>query len=404
MRTICLAVITILSISVAACASTAKTNVTAAAALRPQVQPLIAKFSNACLVKSDEYDGAIVQESAVGAALLTALIPKAAGAAIDYVGGALQNAGADKKSTMQATAGPYMIQINRWDPSLAGRTLDLLPRARCLHLLAFNDSESKDWALLVEGTDRLPADIQTVRESLDMQELPAPTFYLELAVVLSADQSAFRLLPTFLRYRQAFSGRHREAELLSAVSISRPGVEKPFASTTLLLRGLRIGQTYDLGELTGAGSDWMPLDKPSEAAAEAKGRPHDPTTVEQVLRFDPLNVKVVLTETQDGIKLLKTLGELVSGAKESVTTAVTAALPNAEKAAAAEATRLDERNAYLNAMAAVAVKQAELDAKSDGVEKAKAQAELTKARLEANKAALKAGMTLPFGELYNRPS
>ena len=171
-----------------------------------------------------------------------------------------------------------------------------------------------------------------------------------------------------------------------------------------MLRDLQIASTYDLQALFGSWSDWMPLDRPSEAAVEAQGGAPKSGVVESPRSFDPLNVKALMTETQDGIKLLKTLGEMLSGSKDDITKAVTDALPSQEKKAAAEVSRLDERNAYLSAIADVAIRETELQTKTDPLEKAKAQAELLKAKLAANKAALKAGLALPFGELYSPPT
>jgi hypothetical protein len=233
-----------------------------------------------------------------------------------------------------------------------------------------------------------------------MTDRPAPTFYMEFAVAVSSDQTSFMLVPTFLKYGRSFGGRPRDAELLTAINFSHPGVDKPFASTTVLLRDLEVGKAYDTATLLGSWSEWMPLDTPSDAVSEAKAKPKPEGTKEVPLLFDPLNVKTALTETQDGIKLLKTLGEAISSSKDDVAKAVGDSLPTEAKEKAEQTTRLDDRNAYLTAMEEVNVKEKELAAETDEPKKAKAKAELTKAKLAANKAALKAGIDLPFGDLY----
>ena len=399
MKTQSFAALTIVVFLTTSCHATQKAKPNVAPKAPGVVQPLVAKFSEGCLVPASEVT-AIIQQTGLGAALAAALIPKAAGAAVDFVGGLLKTAGEDQKTVMQASAGPYLYRVGPWSNQTKRRAVDHLPNARCLHLLSFRDATEADWGSVVEGTERAPDNMKAVQEGLGMLDHPAPTFYMEFAVVVSDDRGAFKLVPTFLKFGRSFSGRNRASELLSAISFSHPGTEKPFASGVVLLRGLTAGTTYDVDALLGSWSDWMPFDKPSEAATEAQGQPGKADTVEPARLFDPVNVKTVMTETQDGIKILKTLGELISGSKEDVTKALAAALPSEEKQAAAEASRLDDRNAFVNAMADVKVKEAELNAKTDALDKAKAQAELTKAKLAANKAALKAGMLLPYADLY----
>lgn len=364
------------------------------------VQPLVARFSGSCIVPAGEV-GTIIPQTALGAALAGIFVPKLAGVAVDFVGQLLQKAGEDKKTIMQATAGPYLYRVNPWNE---GRSVDQLPNARCLHLLSFRESPpgNTDWASVVEGTARDATAIRRVQESLGMIDLPAPTFYMELAVVISGDQTSFLLVPTFLKYARSFGGRKSNAELLAAINISHPGAEKPFASTTVLLRDLEIGRAYDTPTLLGSWSDWMPLDRPSEAVGEAKGKPRPNGTIERALLFDPLNVRTALTETQDGIKLLKALGDAISSSKEDVAKAVAASLPSEEKETTEQTTRLDDRNAYLTAMEDVKIKEKELAAETDDLKKAKATAEVVKAKLAANKAALKAGIDLPYGDLYSQ--
>jgi len=362
------------------------------------VQPLIARFSQSCIVP--ETPGRrIIPQAAIGPALAAIFIPKAAGAAVDLVGNLLQKAGKDKKSTVQARADAYLYRVSAWNEERKGRNVEQFPNARCLHLMSFKDASDTDWGSVVKGSTRDPEAAKLVQEHLDMIGRPAPSFYMEFAVVISDDQTAFMLQPTFLKYGRGFGGRNGEAELLSAVDFSHPGVETPFASATVLLRELTVGQTYDVDALVGSWSEWMPLDKPSDAVIEAKGRPAPKDKTEDALRFDPLNVRSVMTETRDGIKLLQSLGEMLASAKEDVAKAAAASRPSEEARKAEEATRLDDRNAYLLAMEEVKIKEQELEGKTD-LEKTKGEAELKKARLAANKAALKAGLTLPFGDLY----
>jgi hypothetical protein len=364
------------------------------------VQPLVARFSGSCVVPAAEV-GTMISQTALGSALAGIFIPKLAGVAVDLVGQLLQKAGEDKKSIMQASAGPYLYRVNPWTDK--GRSVDQLPNARCLHLLSFRESVAgtTDWASIVEGTGRDAAAVRSVQESLGMTGLPAPTFYMEFAVVISGDQTSFMLVPTFLKYGRGFGGRKSNTELVAAISVSHPEAEKPFASTTVLLRDLEVGKVYDAATLLGSWSDWMPLDKPSEAVSEAKGKPKPDGTIERQRLFDPLNVRTALTETQDGIKLLKTIGEAISSSKDDVAKAVGASLPTEEKEKTDQTTRLDDRNAYLTAMEEVKIKEKELAAETDGVKKATAAAALVKAKLAANKAALKAGINLPYGELYS---
>lgn len=400
MRSCCAIAVTIAVVVATGCRTVDKGKIDTAPAPPPKaaVQPLVAAFSRGCIVPLTEVTR-VVPEAGLAATLLAAIIPKAAGAAVDFVGGLLQKAGEDKTTVSQATAGPYLYRVMPFDSALKARRLDLMPDARCLHLMSFQ-GDSEDWGQLVAGTTRLPAAATTVQQNLGMMRRPAPTFYMEFLVLISEDEAHFKLIPTFLKYGRAFSGASRKAELLSAINFSHPGADKPFASTTVLLRGLSLGQTYDAHNLWGSSSEWMPLDKPSELAAEAKGAPPATGIIEKARLFDPINATTVVTETQDGIKLLKALGELISGTKEEVAKAVAAKLPSEETKAAADASRLDDRNAHVTAMAEVAVKEAELATKTDAVERARAQADVVKAKLEANKTALKAGIALPFGELY----
>ena len=364
------------------------------------VQPLIARFSPSCIVPAAEV-GTIIPQTALGPALAGIFVPKLAGVAVDLVGQLLQKAGEDKKTVMQASAGPYLYRVNGWNDR--GRSVDQLPNARCLHLLSFRESVAgtTDWSSVVRGTSRDAAAIRSVQESLEMTDRPAPTFYMELAVVISGDQTSFMLLPTFLKYGRGFGGRKSTAELVAAINVSHPGAEKPFASTTVLLRDLEIGKAYDTPTLLGSGSDWMPIDQPSEAVNEAKGRPRPSGTTERARLFDPLNVRTALTETQDGIKLLKALGEAISSSKEEVAKAAGESVPNEAREKAEQTTRLDDRNAYLTAMEEVKIKEKELATETEAVKRAKASAEVVKAKLAANKAALKAGIDLPFGDLYS---
>lgn len=398
MNKACTAVLVFQAMVLSGCATSAKSKPKPVAA--PQVlQPLIARFSSACLVPETEITG-LIEQSALGAGIAAAMIPKVVGASIDFVGGLLQKAGEDKKTVVHATTGPYLYQVP-WNAETKRRELAVFPAGRCLHLMSFRDASTRDWTSLTKGTTlEQSADVTATQEALGLVDHDAPTFYLEFNVRVSNDGASFMLVPTFLRYGRAFSGSARTSEVLSALSFSRPGADKPFASSTVLLRNVDVGPGYDSALLLGSATDWMPLDKPSDTVIEAKGAPA-PAPGEKPAGLDPINVKVALTETQDGIKLLKALGDLLAGAKEDLTKAVAGAVPSDEKTKAEEASRLDDRNAYLTALADVAVKEAELEGKQ-GVEKAKAESELTKARLAANKAALKAGITLPYPGLYSQ--
>lgn len=388
------------AVALSGCATTAKSKSKDPAP--PQIlQPLIAKFSTACLVPEAQVSG-LAEQSALGASIAAALIPKAVGATIDFVGGLLQKAGEDKKTVVQATTGPYLYEVP-WNANSKKRDLKIFPAGRCLHLLSFRDASTSDWTSLIKGTPlEGTVDVTATQDALGLLDHVAPTFYLEFNVRVSNDNASFMLVPTFLRYARAFSGNARNSELLSALSFIRPGADKPFASSTVLLRNVGVGPGYHLALLLGSATEWMPLDKPSDAVVEARSAPApSPEQPERLSGLDPINVRVALTETQDGIKLLKALGDLLVGAKEDVTKAVTNAVPSAEKTKAEEASRLDDRNAYVAAMAEVAIKEAELEGKQ-GVEKAKSESELTKAKLAANKAALKAGIVLPYPTLYSQ--
>ena len=392
----CIAIVALLTNPDSASAQTKSKDV----AYQGVVQPLVARFSGGCIVPGAEV-GTIIPQAALGAALAGIFVPKLAGFTVDLVGQLLQKAGEDKKTIMQANAGPYLYRVNPWNDR--GRSVDQLPNARCLHLLSFRESAvgTTDWASVVEGTGRDTTAIKSVQESLGMADRPAPTFYMEFAVVISGDQTSFMLVPTFLKYGRGFGGRKSSAELVTAINFSHPGAEKPFASTAVLLRDLEIGRAYDTATLLGSWTDWMPLDKPSEAVNEAKGKPKPDGTIERPRLFDPLNVRTALTETQDGIKLLRALGESISSSKDDVAKAVGASLPTDEKEKTEQTTRLDDRNAYLTALEEVKVKEKELTEETEGVKKAKATAEVVKAKLAANKAALKAGIDLPYGDLYS---
>src|SRR3954471_21667419 len=77
------------------------------------VHPLVARFSANCIVPAAEV-GTMIPQSALGTALAGIFVPKLAGVAVDLVGQLLQKAGEDKKSIMQASAGPYLYRVNQW--------------------------------------------------------------------------------------------------------------------------------------------------------------------------------------------------------------------------------------------------------------------------------------------------
>lgn len=364
------------------------------------VQPLIARFNASCLVPESEVRGPVAQSPFL-AAVAAALIPKATGVVVDWVGQLLKKAGQDKKTVMQALDGPYLYRLLPWNAEKAERALSLMPRMRCLHLVSPRGGTS--WSAVVAGTAYSVSAIEDVVEGLGLSRESAPSFFLELAVVVSEDQRYFRLVPVFLRYGSALSGSgtRKEADLVGAITFQVPAAEKPFAAATFALRNLKVGATYTPAAFVGSQGEWMPLQGPSAAAQQARVKAADPNVAEKPREFDPVNVTVGLTETQDGIALLTSLGEAITASKEKISEAAAAALPTDARRATAEAAELVDQNAFVDAMAVVAVRQAALDAAPTDQARAEKKADLIKAKLEANKLALKAGLKLPFAELYD---
>ena len=145
--------------------------------------------------------------------------------------------------------------------------------------------------------------------------------------------------------------------MVAAVTMSVPGAKEPFAhirsdSFKSVVSGLDR-HPIELAALVGTDGKWSAMPDYSESL-QARIATSE-STVLSAQSFNPVNVSVAVTETQDANVLLQSVASALAEGQKDVVTAVGAALPSEAKRETADTAAVDEKNGYAEAAAAVLV-------------------------------------------------
>jgi hypothetical protein len=375
--------------------------------------PLIARFSDQCVVAADVAKGGL-PEGALIATIAATLLPKVAGGVYNWAVGLITKAAERKQTTRDTSGGDYFYRVRA-----QATTADV---RGCLQLFTLGP-KGTTWESLATA----PEIGIRVRDTLKLGSYPGPEFFLELVFVESADQQYFRLVPTHLKIANAFSGSKRDTALVVAVTMTAPGAKEPFASDAFKIAGVRPGPVaYPLAALIGVDGKWSA--KPAYSAAlQARLTPAQ-AQIQPARSFNPVNISAAVTETQQANALLQSVASALADGQKEVAAAVASASPTEANREAADTAAVDEKNAFAEAMAAASTaideeKVAELTrtqaqralaeaAAGDPEAKAELalaaaeaalkgkQAATIRAKGAANKAAVRAHVAQPYPQIY----
>lgn len=375
--------------------------------------PLIVRLSDQCVVPPDIARGGL-PEAGILAAVAATLLPKVVGGIYNWATGLITKAAERRQVTRDANSGGYFYRVRA--------QADIAEMRSCIQMLTVGPPGTT-WDSLVDA----PKIGQAIGQGLKLSDYPGPDVFLELVIDESADRQFFRLIPTHLKMSRAFSGSRRETALVAAVTFGVPGSKDPFGSDAFKISGVRPRpQPFAYKDLVGLDGKWNAKPEYSEALHGRLAK--DKNRELSAQSFNPVNISVAITETQEANVLMQSVATALTGGQEGVVNAVGAALPteaNQETAAVAEA---DAKNAYAEAVATalaaieeakaaeLALMQARADfenaqageikdkaqvatATAEAAFKAK-QAAAVKAKGAANKAAAKLRIGQPYPEIY----